>query len=238
MIQNPQGNAADVLLSELGVCEFLQLDWITPNITTSYGVTQMAKKLIVLDNPNAVLYQSPSSSAFDAVWQTSYKSGWFTVLSLGYPTFDTTSIIAILGGGAVINPCQIIYYLNNFYVADLPNPVNPPLDAGFNVNAGWRVAGYDDFIKSLGLIQQGTIQGVWGTQEYLSLCHAWSCMNDKLLEEACNDNCNEFCRIPTYEKIHHKILAAIISFNNHQFSQADTFIEQVYTLCNLADCGC
>ncbi len=159
---------------------------------------------------------------------------------LGFPEFTTTTINDIIAGAKTIRPCQIIFYVNNFYVATVTNPSLVPYDTvACTVNVGWKVASYDDFMKAISLLQAGAIQGTWGTLEYLSLCHAWRCLNKKLLEEVCLDNCNEYCRLADYEKIHHKILATTVAFSNHQFSWAATLINQIKELCNLTtDCGC
>ena len=50
MIQNPQGPVANVVtVGETGICENLTLTWLATTITTSYGVTPLAKKLFIID---------------------------------------------------------------------------------------------------------------------------------------------------------------------------------------------
>lgn len=240
MIQNPQGPVANVVtIEEIGVCEFLKLNWEEEMLTTDLGETQLAKKVIIIDNPGAILYQSTKNNQNQLNFVTPYYSGWFTFKLLGFNTFNQSTINNIIAGSETINACQIIYYVNDFYTAEIQNPTNPPIDSSANLNVGWRVSTYDDFIKSIGLLQAETIQGIWGTIEYLSLCHSWRCMNRKVIEEQCDKDCGEFCRLKDYEKIHHKLLATTIAFNNHQFAKASKFIDQIKELCGTqSDCGC
>jgi hypothetical protein len=218
----------------------MQLTWANSTIVTDFGTTPLAKKVFIIDNPSTMLYQSTNLQKGDTLFSTTYSSGWFTYKMLGFPEFNTVTIDLIIAGAMQINICQIIFYIDNFYVATMPTPMLTPYDTTTcTVNVGWKVATYDDFMKALKLLQKDVIEGTYGTLEYFSLCHAWRCLNNKLLAEACDDNCGEFCRLKDYEKIHHKILASSVAFNNHQFANAQKLINQVEELCGTTkDCGC